>query len=634
MRMDTRHLYFLFVGLLLFIPSVSLSATGISYQEIVGGLDDPTDLVFLWEGVPAIVAERCGDIESADEKGVNNLGTLKDSVDCQQLEAGLIGLASVVNSDASADLFLYFTAKGSAPKQHKIVRIPIERNDSSVALSMGQQSTILDELPAFQVPRGGGGIGMGSDGMLYVGVGDDGKTNWVQDLTKLHGKVLRLTVDGSAPDDNPTFAGAPADSLAEIFAIGLRRPVRIGVDSLSGEVWIADVGASGQEVNRSTGGENFGWPTNAGEFTEPVHSYGSTPPLAIVVGAPYRAESGEFRFPDSYSGAIPMADFYQSWVKVLQPDDGEWTAEEITASGPVNVRAIVTGLDGGLYFVEAGKNAISRLAWTDKPPEVTIESPSAGHHYSANETLPLKATAVDEGQVVPGSGFLWQVTLFGKDDTAQDTVTLTGKSKEYTLPGNVDTEGRLEINLTVTDEAGSTGVASVILYPGATSVTFSTVPEEGVVLSIDDEEITSVLTRLYLPGTILNVRCPQEVILGDDFDLYTFQEWSDGGEPTHDFIVPATDVTLTCTLSLHGPPPLADAPRNIVVDGGVNDTGSTNGSGGGSGGGCAIRSQAAFSDLWVLLAGIVLLLLGLHARRRWWSYHVSRCRVTRPDLWA
>jgi glucose/arabinose dehydrogenase len=632
--METRHLYFLVVGLLLFIPSVSVGATGISYQEIVGGLDDPTDMVFVWEGVPAIVAERCGDIESADEKGVNHLGTLSDSVDCQQLDAGLIGLASVVNSDASADLFLYFTAKGPAPKQHKIVRIPIERNGSSVALSVGQQSTVIDELPAFQAPRGGGGIGVGPDGMLYVGVGDDGKPNWVLDLTKLHGKVLRLTLDGSAPNDNPTFAGAPAASLPEIFAIGLRRPVRIGVDSLSGAVWIAEVGASVQEVNRSTGGENFGWPTDTGDITEPVHTYGSAPPMAVVVGAPYRATSGEYRFPDSYAGAIPMADFYQSWIQVLKPDDGEWTTEELTASGPVNVRAIVTGLDGGLYFVEAGKNAISRLAWTDKPPEVTIESPSAAHHYGANETLQLKASAVDDGQVVPDSGFSWQVTLYAKDDTAQDTATFSGKSAEYTLPGNVDTEGRLAIHLTVTDAAGSTGVATVILYPGATSVTFATVPEEGIVLAIDDEDITSPLTRLYLPGTVVNIRCPQEVILGDELDLYTFQEWSDGGEPTHDFTVPDTDVTLTCTLSPHGPPPVVEAPRNIVVDGGVTDTG-VNGSSSGSGGGCALRNQASPGrGLWGVFVGVVLLFMGLRVRRRSRPVNGLRGGIARPNIGA
>ena len=84
----------------------------------------------------------------------------------------------------------------------------------------------------------GGNLVFGAEGYLYIGTGDGGEpddaSHQAQNLSKLHGKLLRINVnvgDGDPegldiPPDNP-FAGGP---VPEIWSIGLRNPWRFTLD--------------------------------------------------------------------------------------------------------------------------------------------------------------------------------------------------------------------------------------------------------------------------------------------------------------------------------------------------------------------------------------------------------------------
>ena len=85
----------------------------------------------------------------------------------------------------------------------------------------------------------GGNLVFGADGYLYIATGDGGEpddaTHQAQDLSKLHGKMLRINVgvgDGDPegldiPADNP-FVGAAA--RPEIWAVGFRNPWKFSID--------------------------------------------------------------------------------------------------------------------------------------------------------------------------------------------------------------------------------------------------------------------------------------------------------------------------------------------------------------------------------------------------------------------
>lgn len=144
---------------------------------------------------------------------------------------------------------------------------------------------------------------------LYVSIGDGGiqaneddYTNFPQDLTSPRGKILRIDVGGDDAypmDDTRNFGLTPTvyfgdddanddiagETAAEILYSGLRNPWRVSFDRATGDMWIADVGAGGQdEINFVEGtpigleisgqpaqpgdgaavGIDFGWPRREG----------------------------------------------------------------------------------------------------------------------------------------------------------------------------------------------------------------------------------------------------------------------------------------------------------------------------------------------------------------------------------
>jgi len=155
-----------------------------------------------------------------------------------------------------------------------------------------------------------GWMDFGHDGYLYIARGDVG--GQPQNIEQFQGKLLRIDVSTPrgyvSPPDNPFVGIAGRD---EIVAMGLRNPYRDGFDSLTGDLYLADVGQSSrEEVNYIPAGtiigRNFGWPCMEGELcqsstppcscasppmTLPVHSYGRSSGYTIIGGVVYRGSA-------------------------------------------------------------------------------------------------------------------------------------------------------------------------------------------------------------------------------------------------------------------------------------------------------------------------------------------------------
>ncbi|MBJ7355055.1 MAG: PQQ-dependent sugar dehydrogenase [Thermoleophilaceae bacterium] len=119
----------------------------------------------------------------------------------------------------------------------------------------------------------GGGLHLGPDGALYLGVGDLGDNdspsigpNRSQDLTEPFGKILRIDPNRTnrAAAGNPTTCGDAANGRQRrivdrrIYACGFRNPYSFDWD-LAGRLWVADVGDKCDEINVVKPGVNFGW---------------------------------------------------------------------------------------------------------------------------------------------------------------------------------------------------------------------------------------------------------------------------------------------------------------------------------------------------------------------------------------
>jgi glucose/arabinose dehydrogenase len=95
------------------------------------------------------------------------------------------------------------------------------RADGDVAA--GPPQVLMEGLGSQNRYHNGGALVFGSDGMLYVTLGESHEPSFAQDLNSVGGKVLRLMPDGSVPPDNP-IPGNPVFTLGHRNSFGdLRR---------------------------------------------------------------------------------------------------------------------------------------------------------------------------------------------------------------------------------------------------------------------------------------------------------------------------------------------------------------------------------------------------------------------------
>jgi|TARA_B100000315_G_C14555185_1_gene577782 glucose/arabinose dehydrogenase len=110
----------------------------------------------------------------------------------------------------------------------------------------------------------GGRIAFDDSGHLFFAIGAKGLDNYVgvQDLTLPWGKLHRINMDGSIPDDNP-YIDDP-DILDSIWSYGHRSPQGLEINPQTGDLWSTEMGPrGGDEVNFIRPMVNFGWPLHS-----------------------------------------------------------------------------------------------------------------------------------------------------------------------------------------------------------------------------------------------------------------------------------------------------------------------------------------------------------------------------------
>lgn len=105
----------------------------------------------------------------------------------------------------------------------------------------------------------GSRIAFDNQGHVYFSVGDRGVRANGQDLTTHAGSILRLSLDGTIPEDNPFVASKTV--LPEIWSYGHRNPQGLTYDFIHNRLWEIEHGPrGGDEINLIIKGANYGWP--------------------------------------------------------------------------------------------------------------------------------------------------------------------------------------------------------------------------------------------------------------------------------------------------------------------------------------------------------------------------------------
>ncbi|MBA2405885.1 MAG: PQQ-dependent sugar dehydrogenase [Bdellovibrionales bacterium] len=96
-------------------------------------------------------------------------------------------------------------------------------------------------------------------GHLFLTMGDRDQRHKAQDLAFHQGKIMRLNLDGSIPQDNPYVK--QKDKKPEIWSYGHRNPQGLTRHPVTGEIWEGEMGPrGGDEINLIKPEKNYGWP--------------------------------------------------------------------------------------------------------------------------------------------------------------------------------------------------------------------------------------------------------------------------------------------------------------------------------------------------------------------------------------
>lgn len=204
-----------------------------------------------------------------------------------------------------------------------------------------------------------------ADGGNYIRFAGDWIREQAQNPGTHLGKVLRLTDEGVAPDDNP-FVGEE-DYLPEIWTMGHRNIQGITREDESGRIWTNEHGSrGGDELNLMKAGENYGWPeaTYSREYHYTKISSKTSIPGTVdpkVVWTPAQAPSGLAyytgeHFPE-WQGDLFSGGLVGEQVRRIMLDGESVVGEEALHIGS-RVRDVRQGPDGYLYVLtdhEAGE---------------------------------------------------------------------------------------------------------------------------------------------------------------------------------------------------------------------------------------------------------------------------------------
>lgn len=315
----------------------------------------------------------------------------------QEKEWGILGMAFHPRFKENGHFYITYNFTAAENGRHlafdRLSRFTVSKDDPNKA-DLTTELPLITQDDATPNHNGGCLAFNDADGYLYYSMGDDGYPQDEQDNSRwvdrnFFAALYRIDVDcrpgnlepnahsqasarfpsavdknaeGKAnyriPADNPlvgitTYLGKPVNPekvRTEIYAHGLRNAWRFSFDTVSGRLFLADVGEdSFEEVNIITKGGHYGWPyfeaaeqgprapdypRDSAKFTEPVFAYPHGMGNICITGGFVYHGSG---IPE-LNGAYIFADYVSGRIGAIREKDGKWGPPAVLAE---NIRGIV-----------------------------------------------------------------------------------------------------------------------------------------------------------------------------------------------------------------------------------------------------------------------------------------------------
>lgn len=260
-------------------------------REVVSGLEMPWEITWGPDDHLWVTERETGRVIRVDPQD----GTITPALEIDDVlvgpqHEGLLGMAlhpELLQGTGNDFVYVVYTFD-EEPGEETVRRARVVRYTYDEATEqLGEPQTILDNVPAGD-DHNGGRLAIGPDMKLYYSIGELGGNQFAnfrnpieaqrlptadevaaEDWSAYVGKILRLNLDGSIPDDNPEIEGV----RSHVYTYGHRNPqgLTFGPD---GTLYSAEHGPkSDDEVNILQPGGNYGWPHIAGYQDDMAYVY-------------------------------------------------------------------------------------------------------------------------------------------------------------------------------------------------------------------------------------------------------------------------------------------------------------------------------------------------------------------------
>jgi len=229
---------------------------GFRLELVASGLHKPVNIAIPpWrDGGPMLyVSELYGSVRYVTHDckvGTFADGLLNYEPDYVLPGSGESGVTGLCVDPASGDLFASMLYIDDGKPCSRIVRMR-----TADGMRIDGMEVILDGIPSTFNAHQIQALTIGPDGKLYATLGDGyHEPEAARRDDDLRGKVLRMDLDGSVPEDNPIKGSL-------VYAKGFRNPFGAAWRRSDGSLYVTDNGMQSYDrIARVEGGGDYGWP--------------------------------------------------------------------------------------------------------------------------------------------------------------------------------------------------------------------------------------------------------------------------------------------------------------------------------------------------------------------------------------
>ncbi len=338
------------------LDTVTLETSILVKSEVAIGLNVPWDIE--WGPDDHIWAtERRGTVVRIEPNSglTTTILDIRSQVSAVQ-ESGLLGLAIHPDFENSPFVYLVYVYGADFPSGERLVRFTWDGSQ------LVNEEIILDNNISAGFIHNGSRLMITDDMKLLMTTGDFGATDTSQDLSNLNGKLLRINLDGTIPDDNP-------DPTSYVYSFGHRNSQGIAYGP-NRQIYASEHGPdSSDEFNLILPNRNYGWPAvigscntsaeinfcNNNDVVEPLIEW---TPCVAVNGLSYYDHPAIPEWEGKMLMAVlgGFARLPRVSVLTFNEDGTQVTQEDQYFDEFGRIRDIIVSPEGVVYFATNGNN--------------------------------------------------------------------------------------------------------------------------------------------------------------------------------------------------------------------------------------------------------------------------------------